>query len=201
MPRRTRGGISHALSIQAAVVLVLGSLNSVWAGDLVGTVVSSRGPVREAVLFIEGLQTPPVHERVTMDQRDRTFIPHVMAVQVGTRVEFPNNDTVFHNVFSTREGKPFDLGLYAVGKMKPRAFYQPGLIRIFCNIHTNMSAFIWVVENPYFKVTDRLGRFRISGVPAGRHVVRVWHERRGTRRVTITVPAEGTVPLEVRLGS
>jgi hypothetical protein len=136
-----------------------------------------------------------------MDQRRRTFIPHVMAVQIGTRVEFPNNDFVYHNVFSTREGKPFDLGLYPVGRTREVVFRQPGLIRIFCNIHSNMSAFIWVVENGYFTVTDRTGRFRIPDVPAGSRAIRVWHERLGTRLLTVDVPAVGSVPLDVKLGS
>lgn len=135
-----------------------------------------------------------------MDQRNRTFIPHVMAVQLGTRVEFPNHDVVFHNVFSFREGKRFDLGLYPVGSTKVVTFDRPGLVRIFCNIHSNMSAFVWVVENPYFGVTDRAGRFRISDVPEGARVLQVWHERLGSRQVSVRVPSEAVVPLDLTLG-
>jgi hypothetical protein len=108
---------------------------------------------------------------------------------------------VFHNVFSFREGKRFDLGLYPVGSTKPVYFDRPGLVRIFCNIHSNMSAFIWVLENPYFGVTDQSGRFRIPNVPAGERVVRVWHEKLGTRRLSVHVPRDGEAPLEVKLDS
>jgi plastocyanin len=181
--------------------LLLAACRIAMAGELSGQVTSGGRPIRQAVVFIEDLREPPAHGRAVMDQRSRTFIPHVLVVQVGTRVEFPNNDTVYHNVFSTREGKPFDLGLYPVGRTREAVFHQPGLIRLFCNIHSNMSASIWVVENSYFAITDRAGRFRIEGVPAGAHVVRVWHERLGSRKLSVSVPSEGTLPLELKLGS
>jgi len=199
-----RFGFSPSLRVARCAPLIgallLAASQHVTAGELIGQVTSRGRPVRQAVLFVEELREPPVHERAIMDQRNRTFIPHVMVVQVGTRVEFPNNDTVYHNVFSTRDGKPFDLGLYPVGRTREVVFRQPGLIRLFCNIHSNMSASIWVVENSHFAVTDRAGRFRISGVPDGTRVMRVWHERLGTRRLSTTVPAEGTLSLEVKLG-
>lgn len=183
------------------VALCVGTAGEAAGGDLVGRVSAGGRPVHEAVQFVDELRQPPVSDRAVMDQRKRTFIPHVMVVQLGTRVDFPNSDTIFHNVFSTREGKPFDLGLYPVGSTRRVVFRQPGLIRIFCNIHSNMSAFIWVVENRFFARTDRSGRFRIRGVPPGPRVVRVWHERLGTRRVPVNVPADGTVSLNVSLDS
>jgi plastocyanin len=187
-------------SLGAALLLGV-SAGPARAGDLVGTVTAGRRPVRDAVLFVEALREPPVHAHAVMDQRRRTFLPHVLVVQLGTRVDFPNHDCVFHNVFTTRDGKPFDLGLYPVGTTKQVTLRQPGMVRLFCNIHSNMSAFIWVVENGYFAVTDREGRFRIAGVPAGARVVRVWHERLGSRRLSAAVPAEGAVPLDVSLDS
>jgi hypothetical protein len=187
-------------SLSLTLLLWVGAL-AARGGDLAGRVTAGGHPIRDAVLFVEGLRTPPVERRDRMDQQNRTFIPHVMVVQLGTRVEFPNNDTVYHNVFSYREGKRFDLGLYPVGRTKIETFDQPGLVRIFCNIHSNMSAFIWVVENPYFVKTDRSGRFRNTGVPAGERSVRVWHERRGSRHLSVQVPREGTAPLEVALDS
>jgi plastocyanin len=171
------------------------------AGELTGQVTAGGHPVREAVVYVDELRTGPAERRARMDQKNRTFIPHVLAVQLGTRVDFPNSDTVFHNVFSFREGKRFDLGLYPVGKTRVVTFDRPGLVRIFCNIHSNMSAFIWVLENPYFTVTDGSGRFRIPNVPAGERIVRVWHERLGTRRLTVRVPRDGEVPLEMSLDS
>ena len=187
--------------LAVAAVLLLGPPSRARAGELTGQVTAGGHRVREAVIFVDQMRTGPSAGRRLMDQRNRTFIPHVMAIQLGTRVEFPNHDTVFHNVFSYREGKRFDLGLYPVGTMRVVNFDQPGLVRIFCNIHSNMSAFIWVLENPYFAVTDRSGRFRIADVPAGERVVRIWHEGLGTRRLSVSVPREGAVPLEIALGS
>src|SRR5947209_17701907 len=138
------------------------------AGDLAGRVTSGGHPVRDEVVFVDDLRTPPTERRAKLDQYNRTFVPHVLVVQAGTRVDFPNNDTVYHNVFSYREGKRFDLGLYPVGTTQVKRFDQPGLMRIFCNIHSNMSAFIWVIGNPYFAKTDKAGRFRLTGVPARR---------------------------------
>jgi plastocyanin len=181
--------------------LVLYAASSARAGELTGQVTAGGHGVREAVVFVDEIRTPPAGHRALMDQRNRTFIPHVMAVQLGTHVTFPNHDTVFHNVFSFREGKRFDLGLYPVGTTRVVDFDQPGLVRIFCNIHSNMSAFIWVLENPYFAVTDRSGRFRIANVPAGDQVVRVWHERLGTRRLSVHVTRDGAISLPVALDS
>jgi plastocyanin len=182
------------------MLLIGGSVPAARAGDLTGRVTVGGRPVRDAVVFIEDLKTPPVERRAMMDQYNRTFVPHVMVVQLGTRVEFPNHDTVFHNVFSYRDGKKFDLGLYPVGSTHTQRFDQPGLVRIFCNIHSNMSAFIWVVDNPYFAKTDKTGHFHLTGVPPGRRTVRIWHERSGMDRVSVDVRREGNTPLEVSLG-
>jgi len=193
-------GILLQRSLGLAVLLSTSCLTA-SAGELTGRVTSGGHPVRDAVVFVEDLSSPPAERRAKMDQHNRTFDPHVMVVQAGTRVDFPNHDTVFHNVFSYREGKRFDLGLYPVGTRRVKRFDQPGLLRIFCNIHSNMSAFIWVVGNPYFAKTDRAGRFRITGVPAGQRTVRVWQERLGTRHLSVAVPREGTAPLEVSMDS
>lgn len=202
MRARVRGTRSGGPFLRAFVVLlVLRAGSGARAGELTGQVTAGGRAVRQAVVFVDEIRTAPVGHRAMMDQRNRTFIPHVMAVQVGTHVAFPNHDTVFHNVFSFREGKRFDLGLYPVGTTKIVDFNQPGLVRIFCNIHSNMSAFIWVLENPYFAVTDASGGFRIAGVPAGDRVVRVWHERLGTHRLSVRVPREGEVTLPVSLGA
>lgn len=192
--------ISFHRLLAAALLLDVSCLNA-SAGDLAGRVTAGGHPVRDAVLFVEDLRTAPVDQSATLDQYNRTFVPHVMAVQLGTRIEFPNHDTVFHNVFSYREGKRFDLGLYPVGSTRVKKFDQPGLMRIFCNIHSNMSAFIWIVANPYFAKTDKSGRFRIHSVPAGQRSIRVWHERLGSHRVALAVPREGTASLDVTMDS
>jgi plastocyanin len=176
--------------------LVLAALTAgaARAGEIAGTVRGRDGhPLRDAVVFVVGVQagTPP-RRAVVMDQRKRTFIPHVMVVQLGTTIEFPNNDTVYHNVFSFREGKRFDLGLYPVGTTRREVMSKPGLVRLFCNIHSNMSAFIWVVENPYFCQTGEDGAFRLEGVPTGSYTVRFWHAKEGSTTHQLEVRAGAT---------
>jgi len=121
---------------------------------------------------------------VVLDQRNLSFTPRVLAVPVGTMVEFPNNDRVFHNVFSFRDGKRFDLGLYLVGSSRQVAFDKPGLSRIYCNIHPNMAAYVMAVDSPYFAVSDRAGTFRIAAVPTGTYRYYAW--RLGAEQLTGT---------------
>jgi plastocyanin len=134
--------------------------------------------------------------RQRMDQRGKRFIPHVVAVQRGSEVDFPNNDPFFHNVFSLYNGKRFDLGLYASGESRPVLFNRPGVSHIFCNIHPQMSAVVVALDTPYFGVSDRAGNVAVADVPEGRYTLRVWHERTKpaeldalTRQVRITPAA------------
>jgi hypothetical protein len=121
----------------------------------------------------------------------------VLVVEVGTKVEFPNHDRVFHNVFSYHDGKPFDLGLYPVGAVKESAFDQPGVNRIFCNIHPQMTAYVIVVDTPFFAVSDEDGRFRIAELPAGVYRYHAW--RAGAPIVNDRVEVgTGNTELEVR---
>lgn len=140
---------------------------------------------------------PPLH--VMMHQRDERFVPHLLAVPVGSTVDFPNDDTTYHNVFSLSKTKRFDLGRYAVGRSKAVTFSQPGIVRVFCDIHSHMNAFILVFEHRYFAVTDEAGRYRIDGVPPGTYTVTAWYE--GTAKVSkrVTIPASGLVDLDFQL--
>lgn len=112
-----------------------------------------------------------------LEQRDKRFIPHVMVIQVGTEIDFPNHDPFFHNVFSVYDGKTFDLGLYADGESRPVRFNRPGISYIYCNIHPQMSAVIVTVETPYFTVSEPDGNYFIRNVPAGEYRLNLWHER------------------------
>jgi plastocyanin len=114
--------------------------------------------------------------RGRMDQRHERFAPHVLAVTSGTWVDFPNGDSTYHNVFSLSKTKEFNLGRYAVGKSKAVRFDRPGIVRVFCDIHSHMSAFILVFAHRFFAVTDDEGRYRIEGVPPGTYTVAVWNE-------------------------
>ena len=142
----------------------------VFGAELAGTVEVSGRPAQNAVVWLEATGAPAAHEqKVVLDQRNLAFAPQVMVVRVGTTVDFPNNDKVFHNVFSFRDGKKFDLGMYPNGSAKRIVFDKPGLARLFCNIHPNMAAYVMAVDTPYFAVSNESGAFTIAGVPA-RHI-------------------------------
>ena len=109
-------------------------------------------------------------------QKNKQFVPHVVAITTGTTVEFPNRDPFFHDVFSIYHGKPFDLGLYESGSSRKVAFTKPGVSYIFCNIHPEMSAVIVALQTPYFAQTNSDGNFEITNIPTGRYKLKVWHE-------------------------
>ena len=109
-------------------------------------------------------------------QKDKMFRPHLLAVETGSIVDFPNADPIFHNAFSSYSGQIFDIGLYAPGTSRPVRFARPGIVRVFCNIHAAMSAVIVVLDTPYFAVTSSDGQFAIAA-PAGTYQMRVYHER------------------------
>jgi hypothetical protein len=126
-----------------------------------------------------------------MDQRNETFVPHVLAIVAGTTVDFPNSDRIYHNVFSLSRAKSFDLGRYATGKSKSVRFDRPGIVRVFCEIHSHMSAFILVFAHRYFAVTDDEGRFRIDNVPPGAYTLVAWNESVPQTARRVVVPDGG----------
>lgn len=115
--------------------------------------------------------------RAQLVQRNKSFLPHMLVVQVGHPVEFPNKDPFFHNVFSLFEGKRFDLGLYEAGSSRTVIFDREGISYIFCNIHAEMSGVVVALKTPYYGISDRRGVIAIPDVPFGRYQLRVWHER------------------------
>ena len=165
--------------------------------DLVGTTRAGERPEPNAVVWLESAIAPGRETRkVVLDQRNMSFTPHVLAVRVGTTVEFPNRDRVFHNVFSFHDGKRFDLGMYPVGSTRNVTFAKPGLSRIFCNIHPNMAAFVMAVDSGYFATSNASGRFLIAAVPPGSYVYHAWHP--GGATLTGSAIVDGGTPLEVR---
>ena len=150
--------------------------------------------LRRSVVYLESapaLAFPdPEPQRATMDQRNETFVPHVLAITVGTIVDFPNSDQIYHNVFSLRAPR-FDLGRYAAGRSKSVRFDRPGIVRVFCEIHSHMSAFILVFNHRYFAVTSADGRYQISRVPPGRYTLVAWNEGAIRESRAIVIPEDG----------
>jgi plastocyanin len=134
--------------------------------------------------------------RARLDQRHESFVPHVLAIVAGTTVDFPNNDLTFHNVFSLSKTRTFDLGRYAAGHSKSVRFDKPGIVRVFCDIHSHMSAYILVFSHRYFAITDEEGRYRIPNVPPGTYTVVAWHEAMTpvSKRVTVSEGSDADVP-------
>ncbi len=127
---------------------------------------------------VRGTTAPPLRvEHVQLVQKGKMFRPHTLAVDVGSVVDFPNKDPIFHNAFSNFDGQLFDVGLYPPGTSKSVLLRSPGVVRVFCNIHPSMSAVIVVLDTPYFVKTGRDGRFRIPGVPDGTYKLHVFDER------------------------
>jgi plastocyanin len=134
-------------------------------------------------------------------QHGAVFSPHVLPVMVGTTVEWPNDDDIYHNVFSMSDAKPFDLGLYKGNPPEKRVtFDKPGRVDVFCSIHENMHCVVLVLENSYFASTDENGDYKILNVPPGTYKLEAWHERLPPDEQQIVVPTNGEVRVDFTLG-
>jgi plastocyanin len=152
---------------------------------------------RRSVVYLE---TAPQgafedHDRphASLDQKNEAFFPYVLAISVGTTVDFPNRDRTYHNVFSLSKPQRFDLGRYAAGQSKSVRFDRPGVVRVFCDIHSHMSAFILVFAHRFFAITDEAGAYRIDNVPPGTYNLVVWTDGRIRQTLPVRVPEEGGV--------
>ena len=145
----------------------------------------------DTVVYIEKVgdnQYDAPTEHGTVDQMSLVFIPHVIAVQKGTTVDFPNNDEVRHNVFSPPDCcNQFNLGTYDIGASKPVTFKESCEVPLLCNVHAEMSAFVVVLDNPYFGVTAKDGSFTINNVPPGTYKLMTWHEKLRSEEQEVTV--------------
>lgn len=148
-----------------------------------------------------------------MDQRNLEFIPHVLPVLVGSTVQFPNNDQVDHNIFSMSRTKKFNLGSYKPGDSKAVLFDKPGIVEIRCDVHAEMAAYILVMKNPYFAVTDKNGHFEIldssyfkqaglkgaTDLLPGKYLIKTWHEKLKSQKKAIVVAENGEVTIQLGL--
>ena len=157
--------------------------------------------IRNVVLYVQDApgapQAPSAHAAMTQD--DERFTPHVLPVLRGTTVDFPNADDVFHNVFSLSSARTFDLGRYPKGSAKSVTFDRSGVVQVFCHIHSDMSAVILVLDNPYFAQPARTGRYTIEDVPPGEYTVVGWHERIKPVMRTVRVVAGETARLDFNI--
>ncbi len=152
---------------------------------------------RRSVVYLEtaprGAFDAREEPHARMDQHHESFVPHVLAIVAGTTVDFPNDDPTYHSVFSLSKTRPFDLGRYPAGHSKSIRFDRPGIVRVFCDIHSHMSAFILVFAHRYFAVTDDDGRYHLDGVPPGTYTLIAWNEtvRGDPPRRQIVIPESG----------
>lgn len=170
-------------------------------GIIKGTITVGGKPATNAVLSVEGVPAERIKaqlaitkaQKKVMDQKNATFTPTVLAVLVGTTVDFSNNDTQWHNVYSKGGAKDFDLGLYPPGKTRSAKFDKPGVARILCNAHPNMEAFVVVKEHPFFSATDSRGNYEIKNVPVGRVRVEIWYPNLELRSEAAEIVRDGQV--------
>jgi plastocyanin len=156
---------------------------------------------RRSVVYLETVPQPafdaPSPARAVLDQRNETFVPPVVAITVGSSVDFPNSDRVYHNVFSLSKTRRFDLGRYPRGQSRSVVFDRPGVVRVFCEIHSHMSAFILVFAHRFFAVTDAEGRYRLEGVPPGSYTLALWNDGAVRLRRELRVDAQAVVELDL----
>lgn len=167
------------------------------AATVAGTVtfVSRRGQApspAETLVWLDSTtpSKPRKSESVEMITKSKTIIPHVVAVPVGSTVQFPNQDPILHNIFSVSASNAFDVGLYGKGAGKSTKLEKAGIVNVYCNVHPNMSAVVHVMQTPWYTFAESSGGFRIDGVPPGKYRLNAWNERGGTTVELIEVTEE-----------
>jgi plastocyanin len=178
-------------------VLVMAASVAMYAGDVKGKVGGVSGVSVVWIEAIPGKTFPPAEKIPVMDQKGLMFQPHIMAVPVGTTVEFLNSDNVQHNVFwasiSGNKKLGHNMGTWPKGEKKPFKFDQPGVASLLCNVHPEMSGYIVVTPTPYFAESDASGEFTIAGVPDGSYTVTAWHEGAKNQSKPVTVAGGASV--------
>lgn len=164
---------------------------STYSRNVPTVALAPESELRHVVVYVKDASRTPVPPmRAEIRQRNENFVPRVVAVTVGSTVDFPNDDPIYHNVFSLSRTKTFDLGRFPKGKSRGERFDKPGVVKVFCQIHSHMSATVMVFDHPWFAMPDEQGNFDLSGVPSGMHQITAWHERLG----------DTTLPLRVEPG-
>ena len=201
------------LALAALIMLPQKALS----GEIKGSIKAQglRSPENIVVYLTKAPPTDLDFSKVkfVMDQRNLEFRPHVLPVLVGTTVQFPNNDEVDHNIFSMSRTKKFNLGSYKPGDSKAVLFDKPGIVELRCDVHAEMAAYILVMKNPYFAVTDKKGNFQIpdesylqqaglkgiADLPESKYFIKTWHEKLKTHKKAVTVPENAGVTVQLNL--
>ena len=149
---------------------------------------AAKDEFSRVVIYLEGLGLKagdPVAAQ--LNQRNRSFEPEILVIPVGSTVSFPNSDPIFHNVFSLSSAASFDLRRYPRGQSRSQEFPKPGIVKVYCHIHSHMSATIFVLDHPYFTIPGTDGTFELPNVPPGEYTVVGWHERVGEQHARVRV--------------
>jgi plastocyanin len=204
---RSRFRFVRPVSRLVVTLVAFSRVPSTRAADVGGRVVDKAGNgVREAVVFVQTTPpgvTPPANPRpAVMDQINKTFVPHILPIVIGTEVSFPNHDQIHHHVYSFARAKTFEIPLYKGETAPPVRFDRLGAVKVGCNIHDSMSGVILVVPTPYFAMTDESGAFTLHDLPAGTYEIVAWQEssRTGLDDTAQTVKVgAGATPLTFTL--
>ncbi|HLF14068.1 MAG TPA: hypothetical protein VI932_04190 [Bacteroidota bacterium] len=184
-----------------SVCLVCGA----YAGDIKGKV-KAKGARHggDAVVYIDsipGKKFDPPKEHAKMDQKNLTFIPHVLPILAGTAVDYLNSDDVLHNVFTPEKcAEKFNLGTWPKGQVRSYTFKEPGCIPVMlCNVHPEMEAYILVLGTPYYAVSAKDGSYALKDIPPGKYTLKIWHEKLKGDAKEITVPESGEMEMNFEI--
>jgi plastocyanin len=176
-------------------VIVAALTVAAWAGDVDGKVTGMKGKSVVYVEAIAGKTFPAPKDRPVMDQKGLVFSPHILAIQLGTTVDFLNSDNVAHNVFWSQVGNDkkagHNLGTWPKGEKRGFTFDKPGVVPLLCNVHPDMAGYLIVSPTPYFAETDDAGNYKIKDVPDGSYTLTVWHEGAKSQSKPVTVAGGG----------
>jgi plastocyanin len=190
-PARTNPPVRHASAPQTSVSGTVSGGGQIGPGGAVLWLKRLDGSMPRII--------PPANQVVT--QREKTFLPHVLAVPVGTTVQFRNDDRIYHNVFSIAKPNEFDAGIRATGATYTKTFNSPGAVEILCNIHSTMNGYVFVVDSPLYTKAQASGAFTIRGVAPGRYELAAWHEAASNiSRKTIVIGADGQHDVAITVG-
>jgi len=184
------------------VILLICSLNISYAGNITGKVSKGKKNISNAVIYVDiGKNISVSGKHAKMDQKNLTFIPHVLPIQAGTTVDFLNSDDLLHNVF-TSDGcaENFNLGSWPKGETRAYTFNNVGCFPVMlCNVHPEMEAYVVTLGTPYFVLSSSNGSYKIKNVPAGTYTLKIWHEKYQGSDVTVDVPENGDVTVNFEL--